>query len=219
MKAETRPSDRAQWLALRLSGIGASEASAVVGQNPYMSNIDLWELKTRRREAEDISDKPYVKYGTEAEKYLRALFTLDYANEYDVGYDDFDMYHNDAHPFIFATLDGRLIEKSTGRLGILEIKTTEILRSMQAEKWEHDCIPQNYYIQVLHQLLATGWDFAVLKAQLKYQFDSSVKLITKHYHIERSEVAEDIAALEKEEIAFWRYVESSTQPPRKLYLP
>ena len=44
---------------------------------------------------------------------------------------------------------------------MLEIKTTEIPRSMQREKWQ-DKIPDNYYIQILHQLLATGWEFAVL---------------------------------------------------------
>lgn len=31
----------AEWLKARLNGIGASEASAIVGCNPYMSNTDL----------------------------------------------------------------------------------------------------------------------------------------------------------------------------------
>ena len=31
-----------QWQAERLQGIGASEASAVIGKNPWMSNVDLW---------------------------------------------------------------------------------------------------------------------------------------------------------------------------------
>ena len=38
-------------------------------------------------EQEDISDKPYVKYGTEAEKYLRGLFALDFP-QYQVLYDE-----------------------------------------------------------------------------------------------------------------------------------
>lgn len=218
MRVEHRPQSREQWLKLRLNGIGASEASAVIGQNPYMSNIDLWEYKTCRREHEDISDKPYVRYGTLAEEHLRALFTLDFENVYDVGYDDFDMYQNNDYPFIFATLDGRLIEKSTGRLGILEIKTTEILRSMQREKWIN-AIPQNYYIQVIHQFAATGWDFAILKAQLKYDYGGDIRLETKHYKIERSEVKDDIDYLIAEEIKFWEYVKRGTPPPRQLYLP
>ena len=35
----------AEWLQAQLKGIGASEASAIVGQNPYMSNVDLWRIK------------------------------------------------------------------------------------------------------------------------------------------------------------------------------
>ena len=64
--------NRKSWLASRLNGIGASEAAAIVGMSPYMSNIELWEIKTRRRAQEDISGKPYVKYGVEAEEIGRA---------------------------------------------------------------------------------------------------------------------------------------------------
>lgn len=32
-----------QWLKGRMNGIGGSDASAVVGMNPYKSNIDLFE--------------------------------------------------------------------------------------------------------------------------------------------------------------------------------
>ena len=219
MKISEAPKNREEWLSLRKKGIGASEASAVVGQNPYMSNIDLWEYKTGRREPEDISDKPCVRYGTNAEKYLRGLYALDYEDVYEVGYDEFDMYYSEEYPFIFATLDGRLTERETGRKGILEVKTTEILRSIQNEKWEDNSIPQNYYLQTLHQLLATGWDFVNLTAQLTYNYDGSVRKSTKNYHIEREEVKSDLDYLLSEEISFWECVKKDVMPPRKLYLP
>lgn len=205
------------WKKIRLTGIGASEASAVVGMNPYMSNIELWQYKTGLLEPEDISDKPYVKYGLEAEEHLRNLFALDYP-QYEVSYKPYDLIRNDKYPFILATLDGRLIEKETGRKGILEIKTTEILRSMQRENWK-DAIPDNYYIQDLWQLLTTGWDFVVLKAQLKTVFDKNdVYLQTKHYRIERSDVEEDLEYLQGEGIKFWNnYVLKKKKPP--LVLP
>lgn len=205
---------REEWLKIRLKGIGASEASAIVGMNPYKTNVELWEEKTGRREPEDISDKPYVKYGTEAEKHLRALFALDFP-QYEVNYKDFDMRYNSDYPFIFATLDGELTEKATGRKGVLEIKTTEIMKSEQYGKWK-DRIPQNYYIQVIHQLLATGFDFVVLKAQLKSAY-GDVRLTTKHYHIEREEVLEDISYLLQREILFWECVQEDRKP--NLILP
>ncbi len=203
------------WLQERLKGIGGSEASAIIGKNPYMSNQELWELKVGLKEHEDIGNKSCVQYGKEAEAPLRELFKLDFP-KYEVEYKDFDLIRHDKHQFILATLDGRLIEKETGRIGILEIKTTEILRSMQKEKWNQG-IPDNYYIQVLWQLLATGYDFAVLKAQLKYQYSGEVRTESKHYFIERSEVQADIDYLKEAGIKFWGHVENRTRPP--LILP
>ncbi len=192
---------REEWLAVRHSGIGASECSAIVGLNPYMTNVELFEFKTGLKEPEDIGDKPYVQYGIQAEKYLRGLFALDFP-QYRVGYKDFDLVRNEKYPFILATLDGRLIEKETGRKGILEIKTTEILKSMQKENWK-DKVPDNYFIQCLHQLLATGWSFVDLKAQLKYDYDGNIRLETKHYHMERKDHLEDLEFLLEQEIKFW----------------
>ena len=50
-----------------------------------------------------------------------------------VGYDEFGMRHNKEHPFIFATLDGDLTDLAERR-GILEIKTTEIMRGGQYQE-------------------------------------------------------------------------------------
>ena len=206
-----------EWLKARLQGIGASEASAVIGCNPYMSNVDLWRLKTGRKQAQDISSNAHVQYGHDAEGPLRELFALDYP-QYVVSYGGaYDMVHNPEHPFIFATLDGRLKEKATGRLGVYEGKTTEILRSMQKEKWK-DRIPDNYYVQVIHQLIATGWDFAILNAQMKRVFDGDVRTETRRYFIERAEVQDDIDYLLAEEVKFWtEYVQKDREPP--LILP
>lgn len=206
-----------EWLKARLQGIGASEASAIIGCNPYMSNVDLWRLKTGRKQAQDISSNAHVQYGHDAEGPLRELFALDYP-QFEVSYGGaYDMVHHPKHPFIFATLDGRLKEKATGRLGVYEGKTTEILRSMQKEKWK-DRIPDNYYVQVIHQLIATGWDFAVLNAQMKRVFDGDVRTETRRYFIERAEVQNDIDYLLAEEIKFWtEYVQKDREPP--LILP
>lgn len=207
--------NREEWLKNRMNGIGGSEASAIIGMNPYMSNIELWQIKTGQLVPEDISEKPYVKYGTEAEPLMRQLFALDYP-QYEVGYVENNSYFNDKYPFALASLDGTLIEKETGRKGILEIKTTNILQSMQKEKWDHR-IPDNYYIQVLHYLMVTEFDFVVLKAQLKSSFNDDVYLQTRHYKIERAEVEEDIKYLEASERKFWKQVQERKRPA--LLLP
>ena len=202
-----------EWLKAR-KGIGGSDASAVVGRNPYKTNQELWMEKTGKLIPEDISDKPYVRYGHEAEHLLRDLFALDYP-EYKVDYYDNNMIINSRFPWAHASLDGELIDQE-GRRGVLEIKTTNILQSMQREKW-NDQIPDNYYIQVLHYLMVTDYEFVVLKAQMKSEWHGDRRTQTRHYFIEREEVLDDIRFLFEHEKEFWDRVKQRRMPD--LILP
>ena len=123
-------SDREAWLKGRMKGIGGSDAAAVIGQNPYKSNTELFYEKTAQKNAEDISGKDCVIYGTKAEEPIRELFKLDYP-EYSVEHHPYRIYQSEEHPFMQASLDGELTDQA-GRHGILEIKTSEI---MQASQW------------------------------------------------------------------------------------
>jgi putative phage-type endonuclease len=200
--------DHEEWLANR-QRIGGSDAACILGMNPWKTNIELWLEKTGQSKAEDISEKPYVKYGTKAEAHLRELFKLDFP-EYAVAYEENNLWINSDYPWAHASLDGWIADQE-GRMGILEIKTTNILQSMQKEKWNHR-IPDNYYIQILHYLMVTGFDFAILKAQLKSEFNGEIYLQTKHYKIERSEVEADIEFLQSSERKFWKQVQDQKRP-------
>lgn len=207
---------RNEWLEERKKGIGGSDASVIMGLNPYKTTVDLWKEKTGRIVAEDISNKEYVKYGTLAEEYLRELFKLDFP-KYNVKHEENTIIKHTKYPFLFASLDGTLTNKDTGEKGVLEIKTTNILNNAQKEKWNNR-IPDNYFCQVLHYLNVTGYNFAILKAQLKFNYDENIRLETRHYYIERKDVKEDIKLLENKEIEFWnKYVVVDKQPP--LLLP
>lgn len=211
-------SGRDEWLKHRMNYIGGSESSAVIGCNPYMSNVELFMLKTGQAAAEDISDKPYVQYGIAAEPLIRELFKLNYPG-YEVCYEENNSFTNDRVPWAAASLDGWLIEKDTGRHGILEIKTSEIVSSMHKEKWK-DRIPMNYYCQLLHYFMVRDdCEFAHLTALLTWRFeDKEIYQQMKNYHIERSEVAEDIDFLEDAEKRFWEhYVKADRRPA--LILP
>jgi len=203
------------WLAFRQSGIGGSDASAIFGENPYKSNIELWKEKCGLAEPKPISCSEAVKYGQKAEKYLRALFALDYPQFELVCPKDTVYIHDNG--FMFASLDGILIDRKTGEKGILEIKTSEIFASMHKEKWK-DAIPQNYFIQVLHYLAVTGFSFAYLKAQLKStDDDGEVRITTKHYPIRAADFQEEIQYLIEKETAFWQCVKN--RKPPNLILP
>lgn len=207
--------NREKWLEMRKNGIGGSEAGAAVGMNKYKSNVALWHEKTGIDVPEDISDKPAVAYGKNAESYLRELFRLDFP-QYAVDYHEFGMYFADGFPFMFATLDGELTEISTGRRGVLEIKTTTIQNSLQWDEWNGK-IPDNYYIQVLHQLICTGFDFAVLKAKIRYFRDGILNIAVRHYFIEKADVSADIEFIRQRENMFWQSVVDKKCPA--LILP
>ena len=209
MIEKTILSSREEWLKHRMQGIGGSEISAVVGLNPYMSNVDLWELKTGAVEPEDISDKPYIKYGTQAEPLLRELFKLDFP-QYEVFYEENNSFRNSKFPWALASLDG-WIRDENGRVGVWECKTTNILQSMQKEKWNHQ-IPTNYFCQVLLYMAVIEADFAILKAQLKTEFEGVPYLQTRHYFIERADVQGDMDYLMQKGAEFWESVKNKEKP-------
>lgn len=203
-----------EWLKSR-TRIGGSDAAAIVGLNPWLSNQELYDIKTGAIEQRDISNAPAVKYGTEAEPLIRELFKLDYP-QYKVDYVENNLWLNSKYPFGHASMDGWLTD-SQGRRGIWECKTTEIMGAAMAAKWKGK-IPDNYYCQVLHYLLITEFDFAVLHAQMKYtRQDGSVTTVRKSFHIEREDVLDDIAFLADAEKKFWDNVQNHNRPA--LILP
>ena len=214
-----KPADRKSWLAARQQGLGGSDAGAAIGANKYKSNIDLWREKTGLIAPEGIGDKPAVKFGKQAEQYIRELFKLEHP-EMTVDYHEFYMYLNDSHPFIYATLDGELTDED-GRRGILEIKTATIQNPSQWDEWfdgKDPRIPDSYYAQILHQLAATGWEYVILVAYIRvaYATEGSAKARIFERRVERADVEADINFLVKKEVEFWQAVRNRTQPPRLL---
>lgn len=205
-----KPRDREEWLEMRQDvGIGGSDAGTVLGLNPWCSNLQLWRYKTGQEDPPDISDKPAVIFGKKAEEHIRELFRLDYP-QYVIMYHEFDMYVNDRLPWQFATLDGELTDEA-GRRGILEIKTTTIQNKTQWDEWENG-IPQRYYAQILHQLSATGWQFAILRAYIRWYRDGEFRATVRDYRIERDDVIDDIAYLREQEMRFMDCVNSGKPP-------
>lgn len=212
--------NREDWLKGRqdLHGIGGSDASAAIGLNPWRTNLELWEIKTGRSTTPDISDNERVQYGQDAEEYIRRLFQLKHALEYEIQYQPDVILQSNADPEFLYSPDG-LIRTIDGRNGILEIKTTWIMKSYDKEKWfdkakREKRIPENYYIQVLHGLNVTGFDFVELYAELVYPSENS-ELVT--YHIEREEVEDDLKYIRDGVKDFWRHVVEDREPA--LLLP
>lgn len=217
-----------EWLGGRI--IGGSGASAIIGESPYQSNLDYYKALLKRKHAhisyEEVdreeSDNPAIWFGNNAEKHIRELFRLLNINKYEViapktiendGY--VEMLVSTENEFMTATLDGELVEKDTGRKGILEIKTANTLSVVMREKWRNQ-IPTNYLVQVLHYLMVKDdTEFAKVFAFLK---DSDDRQHLMTYHIERKDFEEEIAVLKAKEIEFYNCLEIETEPPLILNL-
>lgn len=205
------------WLKNRQKYLGGSDIACILALNPWKSNVQLCREKKGLVEPADLSDNALVQYGTKAEEHIRALFALDHPN-LKVEYVPNNSWHNTKYPFAAASLDGFTTDEN-GRRGILEIKTATITSKAQSEKWKDGHIPDNYYCQVLFYLGVTEFDFVDLRANLKYEMpDKPLSIITRDFHIERSEVEEDIEIVMQAATDFAERLKKNEQPPLLLSL-
>lgn len=190
-----------EWLENRKKGIGGSDAAAILGISPFKTNVDLWLEKTGQKEPDDISNEEKVKYGHDAEDPLRTLFMLDHP-DYELFHDEHMILQNTKYPFMQASLDGELTEIATGRKGIYEGKTTEIMNKRMLNEWNGQ-VPIYYYVQCLQYLIVTGYDFVWLRAELKFAWDMNRKEI-RDYYFTKEETINDMKYLFKKELIFWK---------------
>lgn len=206
--------DRESWLAARgQQGIGGSEAAAAIGMSPWQTPLQLWRQKIGAYAPKDLSGNAAVELGVKMESVLRDFFSATHP-EYQLEYHAYDLLFQSERPWLFATLDGELTD-ADGRRGILEIKTGTPNGKAGWEKWSNGNMPENYYIQCCHQLLATGYDFVRLFACL-YSMNGDMTL--KQFEIERQDVEADMAWLLEQEERFWRHVQNGTMPAMPLSL-
>lgn len=208
-------STRDKWLAARGYTIGGSDAGSVLSLNKWRDNVSLYRILVGIDEPEDISNRPFVKYGSDAEAPLRELFALHHP-EFEVMYKPNNMFLNSKYPWAHTSLDG-WIRDERGRMGVLEIKTTEITSKIKAQEWDAEHIPDTYYAQVCHSMMVCEYDFAIVCAELKtHRSTGETEYRIVERRIERSEAIEDIKHLEREERRFWGYVIHKQEPPRIL---
>lgn len=192
--ASTTQLSREEWLQIRSTGIGSSDAAAAIGLSSYKCSLSLWLEKTGRQPPEDLSEKEAVVWGTVMEPVLAKMYAERTGCK--VRRVNAVLQHPE-HPFMLANLDREVITESG--TGVLEIKTAGFY---SAQQWE-DGVPVAYQCQVLHQLAVTGhvWaDVAVLIAGQEFRI----------YRIERDD--DKIADLIQREAQFWSWVTNDQQP-------
>lgn len=210
-------SDR-EWHARRNISLGASDSAAAVGCNPWKSNVQLWMEKTGRAIPEDISNNSGVKFGVACEPPIREIMKATFAeNGLTLSYGGkWDVVEREDRPWYMATLDGRLVD-SEGLQGVWECKTSYITSKASSESWKGR-IPDYYFCQVLHQMNASGFSYAILTAYLRESYEAIGQVATmRQYEFRMEDYREQAEWLLAKEAEFWKYVESDKEPP--LLLP
>ncbi len=140
---------RQEWLDARQRGIGASEASTVLGVNPYQKEKELLIQKSASEVIEKPSN-PAMREGAEKEPFILSLYENYKNTKLTVVKDCF--YVNDKYPYLFASLDGEVRDKDGVLTRIVEAKLVR-----KDEIWEQvtkdSTIPAHFVAQ-LQQLLA-----------------------------------------------------------------
>lgn len=143
---------REEWLMLRKSGIGGSDAGAVCGLNPYASPMSVFRDKVS--EGVEAEDNESMRQGRDLEDYVARRFME--ATGLKVRRSN-QMYRSLEHPFMIADVDRMVVGENSG----LECKTASAYSS---DKWKDGEIPPHYLIQCYHYMAVTGkrtWYIAV----------------------------------------------------------
>lgn len=146
---------RAAWLEARRSGIGGSDAPAILGVSKWRTPLTVYREKRGELTPDDVGSVAAVEWGTRLEPVIRQAYA-DRTGE-TVRVPDALLRHPQ-HAYMIGNLDG---VTDSGK--VLEIKTA---RSMDG--WGEpgtDQIPDAYLVQVQHYLAITAYpvaDVAVL---------------------------------------------------------
>lgn len=191
IKISTLNMSHEDWLAQRQKSIGGSDASSIIGLNPYSSPYTVWADKLGKIPPKE--DNEAMRQGRDLEFYVAERFCE--ATGKKVRRENFILINPD-YPFAHANVDRMVIGEDAG----LECKTTSALNM---KNFKNGAFPDTYYVQCVHYMMVTGcskWYLAVLVLNREFMV----------FEIERDE--EEIEALAKSEAEFWKLVESKNAP-------
>lgn len=186
----------AEWLQVRLSGLGGSDIAAALGMSPWKSALELWQEKVSGKRLSQQENEAMI-WG----RIMEPIITQEYVKRSGLMVKPLrSMLQSPQYPWMLANLDG-LIEDPDRGMGVFEVKTASAFK--QAE-WAEGRCPDAYMLQLSHYLAVTGLDFAVICVLIggnKLQWST----------VERDN--ELIASVIELERHFWQYVLTNTPPP------
>ena len=180
--ADTRNMSREEWLECRRNGIGGSDASTILGLNPYSSPLRVYLDKIGKGEEQETNEA--MRQGTDLEQYVAERFAESTGKK--VRKCNRILQHPE-YKWMLANIDRDIVGENAG----LECKTTSPYSKFKFDEGE---INPHYFWQCVHYMAVTGAD----------RWYVSIVVLGKSHHvfcIERDEDA--IAQLIEAEREFW----------------
>ena len=190
--ADTKDMSREEWLEQRKKGIGGSDASSIMGLNPYSSPLKVYLDKIGK--GEDKVTTEAMRQGTDLEQYVAERFCEETGLQ--VRRCNQILQHP-KYDWMLANVDRLIVGHNAG----LECKTTSPYSKFKFDEGE---INPHYYWQSIHYLAVTGadvWYVAVL-------------VLGKAFHV--FEIRRDEAAIRQlidAEKVFWEEHVLKKDPP------
>ena len=198
-----------EWLEMRRTGLGGSDAGAIMGVHPYKGAYAVWADKKGLAPA--VEDNEAMRQGRDMEEYVARRFTEKTRLKVRRNH---SMMRSKAHPCMIANIDRQVSGRSAG----LECKTS---RDMYMSRYKNGEIPLEYYCQCVHYMAVTNLEAWYL-AVLVYGTDVLVYKLCRsgaRMDIEEGVTAvievtdDDIAGLIDAEESYWaNYIEGDLTP-------
>ena len=196
-----KPTDSNHWLKMRAENINSSEVAALFGLSPYQTEFELWHRK-KNKEVVILKGNDRMTWGNR----LESAIALGVAEDHNLDVKPFKDYGLIEEDRTGSSFDFAIYNKEGAAEGMLEIKNVDSLQ--YKDKWiiedgEVVEAPAHIELQVQHQLLVTGFEYAHIAALVG---GNRVTMLKRKKN-------EKIIALIKSKIKkFWESVDSNTPP-------
>ena len=145
--ANTKDMPREEWLNKRRCGIGGSDASSILGFNPYKSSMAVYidKIEPRINETNNKESNYKMELGNKLKSFVASEFMLKSGKKVrNIN----GILQNDKYPFAIANIDRCVV----GEKAFLECKVTN---SFNKKEWSAT-VPIHYQIQMNHYMAVTG---------------------------------------------------------------
>lgn len=191
---------REEWLAERKSGIGGSDAAAILGLSPWATPVTVWLDKTGRSAEKEETEA--MRIGTELEDFVARRYMDETGRTV-------QRYNRMVHRGCLLGNFDRLVvpdgEKVASHMG--EVRTDTVLEcKTSSREWDGE-VPLYYQTQVQHYM---GLEPRLLHADVACLF-----LGRKHFEVFRVERDDEVVAAMQERLTAWwdEFVVGDKMPP------